>query len=88
MAGYCGLMRSSIVTVANELKADDMVLNKKMEKGACNFKMQIKGMFHLLDSSYQIITAIRVDVKDKQPQLPPCIIGLYQVLSLSPGELW
>lgn len=45
-------------------------------------------MFHLLDSSYQIITAIRVDVKDKQPQLPPCIIGLYQVLSLSPGELW
>lgn len=31
MAGYCGLMRSSMVTVAKELKADDMVLHKNEE---------------------------------------------------------
>lgn len=29
MAGKCGLMRSSMVTVAKELKAEEIVLHKK-----------------------------------------------------------
>lgn len=32
IAGKCGLIRSSIVTVAKELKADEMVLVKNMDK--------------------------------------------------------
>lgn len=32
MAGKCGLMRSSIVTVAKELKAEEMVLQRQKPK--------------------------------------------------------
>lgn len=32
MAGKCGLMRSSIVTVAKELKAEEMVLHGEEKK--------------------------------------------------------
>lgn len=32
MAGKCGLMRSSIVTVAKELKAEEMVLQRQEPK--------------------------------------------------------
>lgn len=36
MAGKCGLMRSSIVTVAKELKAEEMVLHRKSKKETYN----------------------------------------------------